>query len=48
MINTLPGNNRTGYCYDQLKRFRQWDTANLHIISIKLRLSAGPPLTKVR
>ena len=31
MINTLPGNNRTGYCYDKLKRFRQWDTSNLHI-----------------
>ena len=25
MINTLPENNRTGYCYDKLKRFRQWD-----------------------
>ena len=31
MINTLPENNRTGYCYDKLKRFRQWDAANLHI-----------------
>ena len=33
MINTLPGNNRTGYCYDKLKRFRQWDTAKTYISS---------------
>jgi len=33
MINTLPENNRTGYCYDKLKRFRQWDTAKTYISS---------------
>ncbi len=31
MINTLPGNNRTGYCYDKLKRFRQQDAAENYI-----------------